>query len=63
MHYSARALLCIKKICPKTQRGVIGKLGLEFVKPGIVDGEISMEGKKCVRCGGIAEGKAEFLGS
>ena len=37
MYYSARTLLSIKKIYPRTHKGVIGKLGLEFVKPGIVD--------------------------
>ena len=37
MHYSARAILSLKKIYPKTHKGIIGKLGIEFVKHGIVE--------------------------
>jgi uncharacterized protein (UPF0332 family) len=37
MHYSARALLSTKNIFPKTHRGIIAQLGLEFVKEGIVE--------------------------
>jgi uncharacterized protein (UPF0332 family) len=35
MHYSARALLCTRNIFPKTHKGVIAQLGLEFVKEGM----------------------------
>ena len=37
MYYSARALLALKEIYPKTHKGVITQFGLEFVKQGFVD--------------------------
>lgn len=37
MHYSARALLSTRNIFPKTHKGVIAQLGLEFVKEGIIE--------------------------
>ncbi len=37
MHYAARALLSTKNIFPKTHKGVIARLGLEFVKEGIIE--------------------------
>jgi len=37
MFYSARALLSIKEIYPKTHKGVVLKFGLEFVKKGFVE--------------------------
>ncbi len=37
MHYAARALLSTKNIFPKTHKGVIAQLGLEFVKEGIIE--------------------------
>ncbi len=37
MHYSARALLSTQNIFPKTHKGVITQLGLEFVKEGIIE--------------------------
>jgi len=37
MYYSARALLSLKEIYPKSHRGVITQFGLEFVKQGFID--------------------------
>jgi len=37
MHYAARAMLCTKNIFPKTHKGTIAQLGLEFVKEGIIE--------------------------
>lgn len=37
MHYSARALLSLKSIIPKTHKGVIRQFGLEFVKQGLIE--------------------------
>ena len=37
MHYSARALLSLKNIYPRTHKGVIAQLGLEFVKEGFIE--------------------------
>lgn len=37
MHYVALALLTTKNIYPKTHKGVIAQLGLEFVKEGIIE--------------------------
>lgn len=37
MYYSARALLSTKNLFPKTHKGVISQLGLEFVKEGFLE--------------------------
>ncbi len=37
MHSAARALLSTKNIFPKTHKGVIAQLGLEFVKEGTIE--------------------------
>jgi len=37
MYYAARALLSLKKIHPKTHKGVIRELGLEMIKKGFLD--------------------------
>lgn len=37
MYFAARALLALKKIYPKTHRGLIAKFGLEYVNKGIID--------------------------
>ncbi len=37
MHYSARALLSLKNIYPRTHKGIIAQLGLEFVKDGTIE--------------------------
>ena len=37
MHYSARALLSLKNIYPRTHKGIIAQFGLEFVKDGTIE--------------------------
>ncbi|RLI78182.1 HEPN domain-containing protein [Archaeoglobales archaeon] len=37
MYYAAKALLSVKSIHPKTHKGVVSKLGLEFVSKGYLD--------------------------
>jgi uncharacterized protein (UPF0332 family) len=37
MHYSARALLSTKNLFPRTHKGVIAQLGVEFVRKGIIE--------------------------
>lgn len=37
MFHAAQALLLIKKIYPKSHKGVIQKFGEEFVKPGLLE--------------------------
>jgi len=37
MHYSARALLSLKNIYPRTHKGIIAQFGLEFVKEGTIE--------------------------
>ncbi len=37
MYYAAKALLSTKRIYPKTHRGVISELGLEFVNEGYIE--------------------------
>ena len=37
MFHAAQALLVIKKIYPKSHKGVIQKFGEEFVKPGLLE--------------------------
>ena len=37
MFHAAQALLVIKKVYPKSHKGVIQKFGEEFVKPGLLE--------------------------
>lgn len=37
MFHAAQALLIIKKVYPKSHKGVIQKFGEEFVKPGLLE--------------------------
>lgn len=37
MYYAAKALLSIKHLFPKTHKGVVAKLGLEFVNKGYIE--------------------------
>ena len=37
MFHAAQALLFIKKISPKSHKGVIQKFGDEFIKPGLLE--------------------------
>lgn len=37
MFYASKALLSLKKIYPKTHRGVISELGLKFVNEGYLE--------------------------
>lgn len=41
MYHSARALLLLKGISPKTHKGLIGKFAREFVKTGGIDPKFS----------------------
>jgi len=37
MFYASKALLSLKKIYPKTHRGVISEFGLKFVNEGFIE--------------------------
>ncbi len=37
MYYAAKALLSTKRLYPKTHKGVVAKLGLEFVNKGYIE--------------------------
>ena len=37
MFYAAKALLSVKDIHPKTHRGVVAELGLEFINKGFIE--------------------------
>jgi len=40
MFHATQALLILKRIYPKSHKGVIQKFGEEFVKPGIIEKKI-----------------------
>lgn len=41
IYYSAKALLLLKDISPKTHKGLIGKFGKEFIKTGEINPKFS----------------------